>query len=102
MGKDTLTEVVSPQLVQYVKLSSEELLKERVPSLADTVDYRIVGTRTEYTLQNGETIIKASIKFFGTKKYWPYIVKHNMDVIQDPDNIPAGIQIKIPNLTLKH
>ena len=75
---------------------------EKVPSLADTLDYRITGTKTTYTLQNGETIIKASVKFFGTKKFWPYIVKHNQDAIKDADNIPAGTSIKIPELTPKH
>ena len=87
--------------VQFIELSAEELRKERVPSLADTLDYQIVGTQEEYTLQKGETIIRASVRFFGTKKYWPYIVKHNMDVLPDPDNIPAGIRIKIPKLVEK-
>lgn len=89
------------EIIQYVKLSSEELRNERVPSMADTLDYQIIGTKEEYTLQKGETIIRASVKFFGTKKYWPYIVKHNMDTLKDPDNIPAGAHIKIPVLTPK-
>ena len=87
--------------VQFIELSAEELRKERVPSLADTLDYQIVGTQEEYTLQKGETIIRASVRFFGTKKYWPYIVKHNMDTLKDPDNIPAGAHIKIPKLVKK-
>lgn len=87
--------------VQFIELSEEELRKERVPSFADTLNYQIVGTQEEYTLQKGETIIRASVRFFGTKKYWPYIVKHNTDVLPDPDNIPAGIRIKIPKLVEK-
>ena len=90
------------EIVQYVELSAEELRNERVPSLADTLDYQIVGTKEKYTLQKGETIIRASVKYFGSKKYWPYIVKHNMDVLEDPDNIPAGAQVKIPMLTPKN
>ena len=86
--------------VSFIQLSEEELRKERVPSLADTLECQIVGTQAEYTLKNGETIIRASIKFFGTKKYWPYIVKHNMDILKDPDNIPAGVQLKIPKLVV--
>ena len=89
------------ETVPYVKLSAGELRNERVPSLADTLNYQIIGTKEEYTLQKGETIIRASVKFFGSKKYWPYIVKHNMDVLKDPDNIPAGTQVKIPVLTPK-
>ena len=89
------------KIVQFIELSEEELRKERVPSFADTLDYQIVGTQEEHTLQKGETIIRASVRFFGTKKFWPYIVKHNMDVLPDPDNIPAGIRIKIPKLVEK-
>ena len=87
--------------IQFIELSEEELRKERVPSFADTLDYQIVGTQTEHTLQQGETIIRASVRFFGTKKYWPYIVKHNKDLLKDPDNIPAGIRLKIPKLVEK-
>lgn len=87
--------------IQFIELSEEELRKERVPSFADTLDCQIVGTQTEHTLQQGETIIRASVRFFGTKKYWPYIVRHNKDVLKDPDNIPAGIRLKIPKLVEK-
>ena len=101
-------EVVQPTIVvedtletiSFIQLSDEELRKERVPSLADTLECQIVGTQAEYTLKNGETIIRASVKFFGTKKYWPYIVKYNMDILKDPDNIPAGVQLKIPKLAI--
>ena len=101
-----VVEEVKPQedtvkAVQFIELSAEELRNERVPSFADTLDYQIAGTQEEYTLQKGETIIRVSVKFFGTKKYWPYIVKHNMDVLPDPDNIPAGVQLKIPKLVEK-
>ena len=101
-----IEEEVKPQedtvkAVQFIELSAEELRNERVPSFADTLDYQIAGTQEEYTLQKGETIIRVSVKFFGTKKYWPYIVKHNMDILPDPDNIPAGVQLKIPKLVEK-
>lgn len=75
---------------------------ERVPSLADTLEYKIIGTKSLYTLQSGETIIKASVKFFGSKKYWPYIAIYNRDIIKNVDNVPVGTQIKIPELTLKN
>ena len=75
---------------------------ERVPSLADTLEYKIIGTKSLYTLQSGETIIKASVKFFCSKKYWPYIAIYNRDVIKNVDNVPVGTQIKIPELTLKN
>ena len=76
----------------------QEPKDDRIASLADTLEYRIVGTKGIYTLQNGESIIKVSVKFFGSKMFWPYIVKYNRDVIKNADNIPVGTQIKIPEL----
>ena len=106
-SNDTLStkrepETITPPSSMPTTTPLQAPINEKVPSLADTLEYRITGTKTVYTLQNGETIIKASVKFFGTKKFWPYIVKHNQDAIKDADNIPAGTQVKIPELTPKH
>lgn len=70
-------------------------------TLADTVEYDIVGTMTNYTLQEGESLIKLALKFYGTKKLWPYIVKHNKNVIKDADRVPIGTTLRIPELTPK-
>ena len=70
-------------------------------TLADTVEYDIVGTMTNYTLQKGESLIKLALKFYGTKKLWPYIVKHNKNVIKDADRVPIGTTLRIPELTPK-
>ena len=91
--------VIDPIPVKEVPFQSPA--KDRMASLADTLDYEIVGTKTTYALKNGESIIKASVKFYGAKMFWPYIVKHNRDIIKNADNIPVGIEIKIPELRIK-
>lgn len=100
--KDTLVvEEKSDTILLKVPVATtdfQEYRSDRVAALADTLEYRIVGTMETYTLQNGESIIKVSVKFFGSKMFWPYIVKHNRDVIKNADNISAGTQIKIPKL----
>lgn len=70
-------------------------------TLADTVEYDITGTKTNYTLQEGESLIKVAMKFYGTKKLWPYIVKHNKNIIKDADRVPIGTTLRIPELTPK-
>lgn len=37
-------------------------------TLADTVEYDITGTKTNYTLREGESLVKLAVKFYGTKK----------------------------------
>lgn len=70
-------------------------------NLADTVEYDITGTKTNYTLQEGESLIKVAMKFYGTKKLWPYIVRHNKDIIKNADRVPIGTTLRIPELAPK-
>lgn len=72
-----------------------------VPFVPDSVDYTIVGTEMTYTIKEGETLTRVALRFYGTKKMWPYLVKHNADIIKNPDNVPYGTTIKIPKLVKK-
>lgn len=82
-------------------VSVKEKPKASVPFEPDSVGYQIVGTETVYTVKEGETLTKIALRFYGTKALWPYIVKHNSDVIKNPDNVPYGTIIKIPKLAKK-
>ena len=70
-----------------------------VSAYPDSASYKITGTKTKYTIKEGETLTRVSLRFYGTKAMWPYIVKHNPDVIKNPNNVPYGTTIKIPELT---
>lgn len=65
---------------------------------SDDVNYKIVGTKTNHTVKAGETLTRISLRYYGTKAMWSYIVKHNKGVIKNPDNVPYGTKIKIPEL----
>ena len=68
-------------------------------------DSKWVNNQTTILAENGgnikvgETLTKVSLRFYGTKAMWPYIVKHNPKVIKNPDNVPYGTTIEIPELT---
>ncbi|MDE6162126.1 MAG: HU family DNA-binding protein [Bacteroides sp.] len=64
----------------------------------DSASYKITGTKTKYTIKEGETLTRVSLRFYGTKAMWPYIVKHNPKVIKNPNNVPYGTTIEIPEL----
>lgn len=111
--KDTVAEVV-PVKRQEVSVPVKEqakVVKESIgvtnasqtalPAKPDSVSYIIVGTKTLYTIKEGETLTRVSLRFYGTKDLWPYIVKHNRDIIKNPDNVPYGTTLKIPELTKK-
>lgn len=84
--------VVSPQPVSRPKQA------EKVATLSDTLEYEIIGTQATHTLQEGETIIRLALKFYGSKKFWPYIAKHNQNIIKDADRVPVGTTLRIPEL----
>ena len=110
--KDTVAEVVTPKVVEEPK----PVAKQETPATApkketkkaaatpfepDSVNYKIVGTKATHTIQEGETLTKVALRFYGTKALWPYIVKYNSDVIKNPDHVPYGTVIKIPELEKK-
>ena len=69
-----------------------------IPVKPDSVNYTITGTKATYTIKEGETLTRVSLRFYGTKDLWPYIVKHNRGVIKNPNNVPYGTVLKIPEL----
>ena len=101
-GKETISQSQQDVPVTTIKSSDNTTIKNVAKeTLADTVEYDITGTKTNYTLQEGESLVKLAVKFYGTKKLWPYIVKHNKDIIKDADKVPIGTTLRIPELTPK-
>lgn len=113
-NKDTIKEVipnmpktvVTPQPVAkkeeiITPAKTENKVVQQQPQASaylDSASYKITGTKTKYTVKEGETLTRVSLRFYGTKAMWPYIVKHNPDVIKNPNNVPYGTTIKIPEL----
>lgn len=111
-AKDTVAEVVPkvsevPPVAPPKEASKPAPAEVNTPSKAgtpvkpDSVNYKISGTKATYTVKEGETLTRISLLFYGTKDFWPYIVQHNRDVIKNPDNVPYGTKIKIPELVKK-
>lgn len=101
-GKETISQsqqTVSPSTGKSSGVATTANVAKE--TLADTVEYDITGTKTNYTLREGESLVKLAVKFYGTKKLWPYIVKHNKNIIKDADRVPIGTTLRIPELTPK-
>ena len=98
------TAVTSRQMIPVLQQSVTSNVKNKEGikiGLSDTVEYDITGTKTSYTLREGESLVKVSVKFYGTKKLWPYIVKHNKNIIKNADRVPIGTTLRIPELSPK-
>lgn len=73
---------------------------EPVSPLSSSSVYEISGLKTTHTVSQGETLTRISLKYYGTKELWSYIVKYNPQ-IKNPDNVPYGTKLKIPELVKK-
>ncbi len=60
--------------------------------------YKIVGTKATHVVAAGESLGKISSQYFNARKFWPYILQHNQDILANPDMVRAGMKLKIPEL----
>ena len=94
---DTLVQEV-PEPAEYKFVITEELasLNLKNITLADTVMYYADGDLAEHKVVAHETLTRISLKYYGDKKLWPYIVRYNS--LSRPDDLSKGMKILIPKL----
>ncbi|MCD7899867.1 MAG: HU family DNA-binding protein [Bacteroides sp.] len=95
------TKLILPVKVEMTPPSPRKRNPALIPVHPDSTSYDIIGTKTTYKLQPGETLIRVSLRFYNTKDLWPYLYKYNRDLIKNPDKVPTGLTIKIPELKKK-
>lgn len=69
--------------------------------VGDTVNYKIVGTLTTHTMEKGDMLTTIALKYYGTKKLWPYIAKYNGLKSRSFKRMPVGYKVKVPKLANK-
>jgi len=69
--------------------------------VGDTVNYKIVGTLTVHTMEKGDMLTTIALKYYGTKKLWPYIAKYNNLKSRSFKRMPVGYKVKVPKLANK-
>lgn len=96
--KPTITTTTTTTPIFYEVKLTESLASKPLKeiTLADTTDYTIEGTLVTHELKSGETIIQLARMYYGEKRLWPYIVKHNQ--MKEYNNLAIGQKINIPIL----
>lgn len=79
-----LKEVIDESIVSkktesktFYLIASDEKKDLSLFTISDTVNYRMKETKAEHILQSGETLTMIALKYYGTKKLWPYIAAYN-------------------------
>ena len=103
-------QAVATQL-KNLGVAEEQLI---VASLGEDIPYRynghhqlckdrrveIVPTyRTTEVVRQGSRLAQIARRHYGNPEYWVFIFEANRDQIVDPNDLPVGIEIEIPNLS---
>ena len=49
------------------------------------------------TIKAGDRLASFAKQYYGHKFFWVYIYQYNQDIISDPNNIPIGTELRIPD-----
>lgn len=66
------------------------------PRLDASKRYQITGTRGTHIMKPGDYLTKIALQEYGDKEFARYIIAHNK--FRDPDNVPVGKEIMLPEL----
>lgn len=82
----------------YTFAMLDELATRSVGSVGrgDTLLYVADGTITTHTVAADETLVRISLKYYGDKRLWPYIVQYNK--LDNPNGLSKGMELNIPRL----
>lgn len=80
-------------------IASDEKKDLSLFTISDTVNYRMKETKAEHILQSGETLTMIALKYYGTKKLWPYIAAYNN--VKNFNTLKPGTIILVPVLENK-
>ena len=76
-----------------VERSQEEATR---PTLVRGKKYQITGTRKTHIMKRGDYLTKIALEEYGEREFAKYIIAHNH--FPDPNNVPIGKEILIPEL----
>lgn len=85
-----------PEEYEFVMSDELAMLDLKEITLSDTVMYEVVGKLAEHKVVAHETLTRISLKYYGDKRLWPYIVKYNS--LARPDDLRKGMIILVPML----
>ncbi|MEA4919151.1 hypothetical protein [Proteiniphilum sp.] len=93
--------VVPPQ-VDAASLSEEESLEENVVSAqqSNPIVEMSEGEVKKVILPQGKTLRLLALDLFGNREFWVYIYLQNKDKIPNPNRVPSGIELVLPDKSI--
>ena len=93
--------VVPPQ-VDAASLPEEESLEENVVSAqqSNPIIEMSEGEVKKVILPQGKTLRLLALDLFGNREFWVYIYLQNKDKIPNPNRVPSGIELVLPDKSI--
>lgn len=86
---------------EYVFIMVDELVAKSDKEIADadTTLYAVDGDIATHVVAENERLAKIAYDYYGSRKLWPYIAKHNN--LKEPYALAVGMELSIPKLQPK-
>ena len=94
--KDTISSAPIEEKVEENVPPQNPQKETSQPLLDASKKYQITGTRGTHIMKPGDYLTKIAVQEYGDKDFARYIILHNK--FRDPDNVPVGMEIKLPEL----
>lgn len=95
---ETIVEPIEEKEYAFIMDSRLDSRKISSITVADTTLYSITGEYEIHIVTDGDRLTRISAKYYGSKKLWPYIVKHNR--LSNPNGLCKGMKLAIPKLEI--
>ncbi len=87
-----------PEIPEVAGLPVESVAPEEIPAAGTVPEPQRPEVRT-HVVAKGDTLIRIARRYYGNDANWRAILEANRDTIADPDNIPVGMEILVPDLS---
>lgn len=94
-GDDTLQITESE-----ANLKTAEKIKDTIPTeepAKPIVAEKKPEVLAKVKIEPGSRLTLISLEYYGSKIFWVYLYEYNKAVIKDPNNVPIGTEIKVPD-----
>lgn len=90
-----------------LQIAESEAQTESIEEIKDTVAAEAPVEKTEAApkpevlakvkIEPGSRLTLISLEYYGSKIFWVYLYEYNKAVINDPNNVPVGTEIRVPD-----
>lgn len=91
-----------------LQIAEPEANTETIEAVKDTIPTEVPADKPEVAQKKPEVLAKVkiepgsrltliSLEYYGSKIFWVYLYEYNKAVIKDPNNVPIGTEIKVPD-----